>query len=124
MGELSELFAPERVAVVGATDREGAVGRAITANLVADYDGEVVPVNPNRDEVLGVPCVDDVGEADADLAVVVVPPRVAVDVVRSAGESGVRNVVVITAGFGETGGEGASRERELPRPPRSTTSTS
>ncbi len=113
MGELSELFAPGRVAVVGATEREGAVGRAITDNLVADYDGEVVPVNPNYDEVLGIPCVDDVSEADADLAVVVVPPNIAVDAVRSAGESGVRNVVVITAGFGETGSEGASREREL-----------
>ena len=113
MGELSELFAPGRVAVVGATAREGAVGRAITENLAADYDGEVVPVNPNYDEVLGRPCVDDVSEADADLAVVVVPPHIAVDAVRSAGESGVRNVVVITAGFGETGTEGAAREREL-----------
>jgi acetyltransferase len=113
MGELSELFAPETVAVVGATEREGSVGRAIMDNLVADFDGTVVPVNPNYDEVLGIPCVSDIGAADADLAVVVVPPKVAVEAVRQAGESGVRNVVVITAGFGETGSEGAAREREL-----------
>jgi acetyltransferase len=113
MGELSELFAPETVAVVGATEREGSVGRAIMDNLVADFDGTVVPVNPNYDEVLGIPCVPDIGAADADLAVVVVPPKIAVDAVRQAGESGVRNVVVITAGFGETGSEGAAREREL-----------
>jgi acetyltransferase len=113
MGELSELFAPETVAVVGATEREGSVGRAIMDNLVADFDGTVVPVNPNYDEVLGIECVSDVGAADADLAVVVVPPKIAVEAVRQAGESGVRNVVVITAGFGETGSEGAAREREL-----------
>jgi acetyltransferase len=113
MGELAALFAPDRVAVVGATDREGSVGRAITENLLADYDGEVVPVNPNREEVLGRPCVASVADAAADLAVVVVPPSVAVEVVREAGESGVENVVVVTAGFGETGSDGAAREEEL-----------
>nr|WP_272904875.1 acetate--CoA ligase [Halobacterium sp. TGN-42-S1] len=107
------MFAPERVAVVGATDREGSIGRAIVDNL-GDFDGEVVAVNPGRDEVLGYTCYPDLGEAPAvDLAVVVVPPSIVVDAVRDAGEAGVRNVVVITAGFSETGGEGADREREL-----------
>ncbi len=113
MGTLSELFAPDRIAVVGATEREGSVGRAIMDNLVTDFDGKVIPVNPNYDEVLGIPAVGDVADADADLAVIVVPPKITVEVVRQAGEAGVRNVVVITAGFGETGGEGAAREREL-----------
>ncbi|MFC6826019.1 acetate--CoA ligase family protein [Halopelagius fulvigenes] len=113
MGELSELFVPERIAVVGATEREGSVGRAIMENLVEDFDGEVVPVNPKYDEVFDLPAVGSVGDADADLAVVVVPPHVAVDVVENAGEAGVSNVVVITAGFGETGTEGATREQEL-----------
>jgi acetyltransferase len=113
MGELAALFAPGRVAVVGATDREGSVGRAIMENLLADYDGEVVPVNPTREAVFDRPCVASVADADADLAVVVVPPSVAVDVVREAGEAGVEAVVVITAGFGETGSDGAAREDEL-----------
>jgi len=111
--DASGLFAPDRVAVVGATDREGAVGRAIVTNL-ADFDGDVVAVNPSRDEVLGYDCYPDLQSApDADLAVVVVPPTVVVDAVRDAGEAGVRNVVVITAGFSETGSEGADRERDL-----------
>jgi acetyltransferase len=111
--DASGLFAPDRVAVVGATDREGAVGRAIVTNL-ADFDGDVVAVNPSREEVLGYDCYPDLQSApDADLAVVVVPPSVVVDAVRDAGEAGVRNVVVITAGFSETGSEGADREREL-----------
>ncbi|WP_267639636.1 acetate--CoA ligase alpha subunit [Haloarchaeobius amylolyticus] len=114
MGTLTGLFAPERVAVVGATDREGSVGRAILENL-RSFDGDVVAVNPSRDEVLGEPCYDDLqGVPDpVDLAVVVVPAKYAIDVVRDAGEAGVTNVVVITAGFGETGGEGANREQEL-----------
>ncbi|WP_435064244.1 acetate--CoA ligase family protein [Halobaculum sp. EA56] len=110
---LAGLFAPGRVAVVGATDREGSVGRAVTENLLSGFEGTVVPVNPNRESVLGEPCVASVSEADADMAVVAVPPDYVVDVVRECGESGVRNVVVLTAGFGETGAEGADREREL-----------
>ena len=113
MGTLTELFAPERIAVIGATAREGSIGRAVTANLLAEYDGQIVPVNPNYEEVLGLACVDDVGEADADMAVIVVPPKIALPAVEQAGEAGVNNVVVITAGFGETGGDGASREKEL-----------
>ncbi len=111
--DASGLFAPDRVAVVGATDREGSIGRAIVTNL-ADFDGDVVAVNPSRDAVLGYDCYPDLQSApDADLAVVVVPPSVVVDAVRDAGEAGVRNVVVITAGFSETGSEGADRERDL-----------
>ncbi|MBX0323294.1 acetate--CoA ligase family protein [Halomicroarcula sp. F13] len=117
MGRLSTLFAPERVAVIGATDSEGSVGRAITSNLLESFDGEVVAVNPYKEEVLGLRCYDEVGDVDAperiDVAVVVVPPNVAVDAIREAGAAGIDNVVVITAGFGETGSEGAARERDL-----------
>ncbi len=114
MGRLSKLFAPETVAVVGATDRDGAVGRAIMENLQDDFDGEVVPINPKRDEVLGFECYSDVSTAPSiDLAVIVVPPDVAIETLRQLGEEGTKNAVVITAGFGETGSEGAKREREL-----------
>jgi len=115
MGRLSTLFAPDRVAVVGATDSDGAVGRAITENLQASFTGDIVAVNPYKDNVLGLPCHDTISEIDADIdvAVVVVPPDVAVQSIREAGEAGVQNVVVITAGFGETGAEGAAREKDL-----------
>ncbi len=114
MGRLSELFAPETVAVVGATDREGAVGRAIVENLVDDFDGELVPINPKREEVFGRQCYPDIESAPPfDLAVVVVPPPVVIETLRSIGEHGTKNVVVITAGFAETGSEGATRERQL-----------
>jgi acetyltransferase len=114
MGRLSSLFAPDRVAVVGATDSDGAVGRAITTNLLDSYKGDVVAVNPYKDEVFGLTCHDSVAEtSDVDVAVIVVPPSAVVDSIREAGTAGIENVVVITAGFGETGSEGAAREREL-----------
>ncbi len=117
MGRLSTLFGPERVAVIGASESEGSVGRAITENLLASYEGEVLAVNPNADEVLGLTCYDGIEDVDSpgtvDVAVVVVPPHIAVDAIRQSGEVGIENVVVITAGFGETGSDGAAREREL-----------
>ena len=111
MGELETLFAPDRVAVVGASNEDGSVGHAVTHNLLDAFDGEVLAVNPNQETVLGLPCYDDLRETDADLAVVAVPPTAAVEVVRSAARAGIENVVVITAGFSEAGE--AAREREL-----------
>jgi acetyltransferase len=111
--DLSALFAPDRVAVVGATDRDGSVGRAVFENLLDGFEGETVPVNPTRETVLGYRCLDHVADVDADLAVVVVPASAVVDVIREAGEAGCEAAIVITAGFGETGTEGAAREREL-----------
>ncbi|PSP60196.1 acetyl-CoA synthetase [Halobacteriales archaeon QH_7_66_37] len=116
MGELSRLFAPDRVAVVGASDEEGTVGYAVTSNLLGSFEGEVVAVNPNRESVLGLSCHDSVADVGAvDVVVVAVPAGIAVEVLREAAEVGIENVVVITAGFSEAGAEGSARERELTR---------
>ena len=114
MGELSTLFAPGRVAVVGASEEAGTVGHAVTSNLLADFDGEIVAVNPNRERVLGLDCHDSVTAAeDVDVAVVAVPAAVAVTVLEDCASAGIDNVVVITAGFSESGSEGSAREAEL-----------
>jgi acetyltransferase len=116
MTALSGLFDAERVAVVGATDRDGSVGRSLMENLSV-FDGDIVAVNPNRESVLGHECYPDIGAvpdvSSVDLAIVAVPAAAAVDVVRQIGAAGVTNVVVITAGFSESGEEGREREREL-----------
>ncbi|MFB6171813.1 MAG: acetate--CoA ligase family protein [Haloarculaceae archaeon] len=113
MADLSTLFEPDVVAVVGATERSGSVGRAVMENL-SGFDGDVIPVNPNAETVLGRTAYPDLRAAPpVDLAVVVVPASAAVEVVREAGEVGVESVVVITAGFREAGADGAVREREL-----------
>lgn len=114
MAGLERLFRPERVAVIGATERRGAVGRAIVENLLDRFEGEVVPVNPNYDRVLGKVCVPSIADAGRiDVAIVVVPAEVAVDVADEAGAAGVEVLVVITAGFEEAGADGAERSRRL-----------
>lgn len=112
---LKKLFSPERVAVIGATERPGSVGLAITKNLSDRFDGEVIPVNPNRDEVLGMKAYPDIKSVPSkiDLAVIAVPVKVANKTVKEAGENGVENVIVITAGYGEAGSEGVEKEKEL-----------
>lgn len=112
--ELDPLFAPETVAVVGATDRAGAIGRAVVENLDSSFAGDVVPVSRSAESVLGRPVVADVADAGADLAIVVLPAAATVDAVREAAEAGVDAVAVLSAGFGETGDEqGMRREQGL-----------
>jgi len=113
MVDLEALFRPASVAVVGATDREGSVGRAIFENL-AGFGGDVVAVNPNRETVLGRVCYPSLAAAPpVELAVIAIPAEAAVEAVREAAETGVEAVVVITAGFAETGAAGLNRERAL-----------
>lgn len=114
MGELHGIFNPQRVAVVGATERAGSVGAAVTRNLLETFEGEVVPVNPNADSVFDIETLDSIRETiDVDMAVLTVPPDVVLDVLEACGEMSIHNVVVITAGFSEAGEGGAERERRL-----------
>ena len=114
MTRLDTLISPASVMVIGSTDREGAVGRSILTNLDTTFEGEIIPVNPNRDRVLGHRCYASVASAPrADVAVVVLPAELVVDVVKEVGEADITNVVVISAGFSETGSDGTEREQEL-----------
>ena len=71
MVDLSGLFAPERVAVIGATERAGSVGRALMENLLADFEGEVVPVNPDGEDVFGIAAVPAIGPTGVGVPVTV-----------------------------------------------------
>ena len=105
--DLSGLFAPERVAVVGATDREGAIGRLLLENL-ADYPGDVVPVTPRAESVFGMEAADSLADTDGvDLAVIALAPEDALAALETAGETGIQNAVVVSAGFEEAGEDGA-----------------
>lgn len=116
MRDLSGLFTPEQVALVGATDREGSVGRALLENLTR-FEGEVFPVNPNHDTVLETTCYPEIGSIPnpgaVDLAIVAVPVDSVSEILQQVGRVGIRNVVVVTAGFSETGQEGQRLEANL-----------
>ncbi len=114
MGQLASLFTPTSIGVVGATDRGGSVGRAIMENLQAEYEGPIVPINPNRETVLGLSCYPSIDTAPAiELVIVAVPGPAAIDAIEQAGQAGVGAAIVITAGFGEVGTDGQTRETEL-----------
>jgi len=114
--DLSCIFRPSSVAVVGASARPGAIGREVVKNLINfEFQGKVFLVNPKRDVVLSMKTYPTVLEIPdpVDLAVVVVPGPQVLDVVRNCGQKGVKGLVIITAGFREIGGAGADREAEL-----------
>ena len=115
-GSLDVLFRPRSVAVVGASRRPQAIGHQIFKNLLdAGFQGPVYPVNPGAESIRSVrayPSLASIG-APVDLAVICVPAARALDAIREAGEAGVKGLIVISAGFGETGGEGAQLQGSL-----------
>ncbi|MFB6297378.1 MAG: acetate--CoA ligase family protein [Salinirussus sp.] len=113
--KLDPLFEPESLAIVGASPDSWYASR-ITDNLLSyGYDGDVYLVNPNREEAWDRPCYDDLSDVPevVDLAVVVVPREIVVDVVREAGGAGVPAALVITTGFSEADDRGVELEAEL-----------
>ena len=113
---LSAIFAPRSVAVIGATEREGSVGRAVTWNLIAHpFGGPVFPVNPTRASVLGIKAYPDLAALPepAELAVIVTPARTVPAVVAECVRAGVKGAIIISAGFKETGPAGAELERQV-----------
>jgi acetyltransferase len=113
---LEAFFAPRSIAVVGASRDEAKVGHAVFANLLAGgFVGAVYPVNPRDGAILGhraFASLADLPEV-VDCAVVVVPAAAAVEVVKQCGALGIPAAIVISAGFRESGPEGAALEREL-----------
>jgi acetate---CoA ligase (ADP-forming) len=113
---VGRFLAPHSVAVVGASRRRGTIGGEILHNLIAGgFTGRVYPVNPHADTLQGLTAyrtVEQIPES-VDLAVVVVPAAGVADVARQCADAGVRALLVISAGFGETGAEGGARQREL-----------
>ena len=113
---LDPFFKPGNVAVIGATETPGSVGRTTLWNLISSpFGGAVFPVNPNRASVLGIKAYKNVKEipAEVDLAVIVTPARLIPGIIKECGEAGIKAAVVISAGFKETGPEGAELERQL-----------
>ena len=111
----SFFLSPKSIAIVGASDKEGSVGRAITSNIIKGYTGKIFPISPTRETVFdkkAFKTVLDVPEP-IDLAVVVTKNDVVPSVLEECGKKGIKGAVVITAGFKEVNEEGAKLERRL-----------
>ena len=113
---LQAFFTPQTIAVIGATEKPGSVGRTIVRNLLGSpFGGTVFPVNPNRSSVLGIkahPRIGDVPDA-IDLAIVATPAPTVPDLIGECVAAGVRAAIIASGGFKETGAEGAELERRI-----------
>lgn len=110
------LFEPRVVAVIGAARERGKIGAEIFHNLVSSgFTGRAIPINPNAAEVQGVPAYSSLAEVpgEVDLAVIAIPADKVELAVDDCAAKGVKAIVVITAGFSETGEEGRRREAFL-----------
>ena len=113
---LESIFLPRSVAVIGATDREGTVGRSIVSNLLeSKFPIKVYAVNPSHSEVLGIKTYKQIGDIPGrvDLAVVVTPAHTVPQVIGECVDADVKSAVVISAGFRERGHEGILLEGQI-----------
>ena len=113
--KIDRMFNPKSVAVVGASAKKGTVGNDVLLNLIRDYKGEIYPVNPKGGEIEGKQAYTTLAEipGDVDLVCVLVNAKFVESVVDQAIEKNVQAIVIISAGFKETGKEGAEIEKRM-----------
>jgi acetyltransferase len=113
---LDAIFRPKSLAIIGATDRQGSVGRTVVENIKnGGFSGLFYAINPHRREVLGVPAYPALPQAPSavELAIIVTPAATVPDVIRDCVDAGVRGAIIISAGFKEAGAEGVRLESEV-----------
>ncbi|MGO8765530.1 MAG: bifunctional acetate--CoA ligase family protein/GNAT family N-acetyltransferase [Limisphaerales bacterium] len=113
---LDFIFHPQSVAVIGATETMGSVGRTLLENLKnGGFAGEIFPVNPKRPTVLGIQAYPSITAVPhkPDLAVVITPPASVPGIIRDCATTGVRGAIIISAGFKEIGATGVELERQI-----------
>ncbi|MBL8511413.1 MAG: CoA-binding protein, partial [Betaproteobacteria bacterium] len=106
---LSPLFTPRSVAIVGATERDGALGRFVWENMrAANFQGTLYAVNPKHRQLFGNPCYARLSALPTvpDLIVITAPAEAVLEILRDAGQCGIKAAVVLSAGFAEIGPEG------------------
>jgi acetyltransferase len=116
VNRLDAAFAPRTVALIGATETKGSVGRTILENLTkGGFAGPIYPINPNRETVLGLKAFPNIGAVpgEVDLAVIVTAAATVPGIVRECAAVGVPAAIIISAGFKECGPSGAELERQV-----------
>ncbi len=113
---LDPIFTPRSVAVIGATEREGSVGRTVLWNLISHpFGGTVYPVNPKRHNVLGIAANKTIAEIPEpiDLAIIAIPAAGVPQIIRDCVAAGVKGAIILSAGFREIGPAGIALEQEI-----------
>jgi len=113
MENIKNIFEPQSIAIIGATEKQGAVGNAILTNILeSGFKGVVYPVNPKYKSIKSLKSYSDVTEITdvVDLAIICIPPTAVECAILQCAEKGIKGVVLITAGFKEIGVEGKKLE--------------
>ncbi len=113
---LDKIFRPKSIALIGASDNSGSVGYILMKNLTGSgYKGSVYPVSLNKSEILGIKAYTTVFQLPeiADLAIIAIPAKTVPDVVEQCGQAGIIGIIIISAGFKETGHEGKALEERI-----------
>jgi acetyltransferase len=113
---LDVIFAPKTVAIIGASEKPGSVGRTLLWNLITNpFNGTVFPINPKRNSVLGIKAyatIFDVPEK-IDLAVIATPAPTVPQIISDCVKAGIKGAIIISAGFKEAGTKGIALEKEI-----------
>jgi acetyltransferase len=114
--KLDSIFKPKRIALIGVSNNPNGVGGITLRNLVGGgFNGVVYPVNPKREAVFGIPCYPDVKKLPKtpDLAVIMTAAPTVPQLIRDCGEAGIHGVIIMSAGFKESGEEGKLLEAQV-----------
>ncbi len=113
---ITGFFKPRSVAIIGATEAERSVGKTLTLNLIrSQYKGKVYLINKKRETIFDHKCFPSVSAIDdvIDLAVIATPAKAIPDIMLECGEKGVKAIIIISAGFKETGKQGEALEKKV-----------
>ena len=109
------MLDPKTVALIGASDKPGSVGRTILQNLLLGSGRTIFPVHLRKKSLLGIPVYPDVSSVPEkiDLAIIATAAPTVASVIEECGKAGVEGAIIVSAGFRETGPEGQEREDQL-----------
>ncbi|HOX04315.1 MAG TPA: bifunctional acetate--CoA ligase family protein/GNAT family N-acetyltransferase [Candidatus Paceibacterota bacterium] len=113
---LDAILKPKSVAVIGATEKVGSVGRTVLWNLMSTpFGGPIFPVNPTRSSVLGIKAYPNISAVPekVDMAVITTPAASVPNIIKECADAGLPGAVIISAGFKETGPAGVELERQI-----------
>ena len=112
---LAEFFAPQSIAMVGASDNSGWARNIVTSSTVTGFEGRLIPVHPKYETAFGRPVVPNLRDLDepVDLAFVLAPTRAVESVIDDAAAAGIKNAIVLASGYREVGGEGVDLQERL-----------
>jgi len=116
VSDFEKLLAPRSIVIIGASRKEGSLGKMyLDAVLQFKYTGKIYIVNPKADQIEGIKCYPDINSLPEtpELAIMLLPKDFVLEVTEQLAEKEIKNIVVISAGFKEVGGEGIERENKL-----------